>query len=418
MIVTKEILKIELDRECCNYEKGKIEAQNYGFKDTIKRKYFEYLSGNKQWNPPTEKIKINSLKRVLIFRYDAIGDYIVTRSAIRWLKAANPNIKIDIITSNRNHQLAVNDPYINEAYEIPYSSGFSFSMFKIKKVRKDNYYDLVLALIFSKNTKSALMAKLAAPDAEKMTILHHKRASIHGLMFNRLAEASVPGLSWAEKMLKCVTDIIEPNGIIPEKETHPYIVITQKNLETVSKLNSEFGIGYKLNTDNILFSEGCSNSELEGKKYIVINIAGTVKYRILSNEKVISIAKAYRKLFPDFHIFISGGPAFRTNVNEIINVLNDAHSTALDIKLSDFIAVCAGAYFVVTPDTGVVHFAAAAKVPLLIFFVELHVMYNWFPHNTKYIALVSPNKESINYVPDEEITEGTKMLINLIEEKE
>ena len=56
---------------------------------------------------------IAKAKKILFFRYDRIGDMIVTTPVFRELKLANPNVHITVLASNANKDVLTNNPYID-----------------------------------------------------------------------------------------------------------------------------------------------------------------------------------------------------------------------------------------------------------------------------------------------------------------
>lgn len=416
MIYTKEMFQEYIDEELAKYHEAQTQVIIPKKKDKFKKLLYSWIGGNKEWNAPSGKIDGRKIKRVLIFRYDAIGDYITTSSVIRWIKAAIPDVQIDIISSPRNKILAEADPLVNKSYPITYAPGFSFSMFKILKYRRIKYYDLLFAFVFWKTTKSAILSRLVAPDAEKVTFRHRHRTHIYGLVFNRMTEAAVPGYTWAQKMALCAIDNIKPINSMSEKDSNPYIFISDKNYDNLVPIIQKYNLQYKLDTENIFFYGDKKDfyKPISGRKYVVINIAGSQEDRVWANDNVIDYCKRLLSLLPDIQIFVTGGPQFKPQVEEIIEKVCSTNCVAINIGLLDFISFTAGAYFAVTPDTGVVHFAAAAKVPLIALYAERTKILEWHPHKTKNVLMLSPDKSSINYITNDEMVEATKMLISEI----
>ena len=55
-------------------------------------------------------------KRVLILKYDRIGDMVVTTPIFRELKTAYPNISISVLASEENKDVIRYNPYIDKIY--------------------------------------------------------------------------------------------------------------------------------------------------------------------------------------------------------------------------------------------------------------------------------------------------------------
>ena len=78
-------------------------------------KIIKLIFRNKQFSIP---VKSDKIKKILILRYDVIGDMIVTLPAIDLLKQNLPNVEIHIICSERNFPIIKNDNRINKIFTL------------------------------------------------------------------------------------------------------------------------------------------------------------------------------------------------------------------------------------------------------------------------------------------------------------
>jgi ADP-heptose:LPS heptosyltransferase len=72
---------------------------------------------------------------------------------------------------------------------------------------------------------------------------------------------------------------------------------------------------------------------------------------------------------------------------------------------SELTALIAGAALVITPDTAALHIAAVAKRKVVGLFAELIKVAEWFPYNTEYRAILSPDPNTIDAIGVDLITE-------------
>ena len=63
-----------------------------------------------------EPIDILSVKKLLILRYDRIGDMIITTPIFRNLKQMNPKLKIGVFANKINAEIIRNNPYVDVIY--------------------------------------------------------------------------------------------------------------------------------------------------------------------------------------------------------------------------------------------------------------------------------------------------------------
>lgn len=406
MIFTKQMLKEYIAEAKLGIINEESTTKKKSPGDFIKYLIFAVLGRKYKWIEPTDKIHYHKIKRVAVLRYDAIGDYIVSSSAIRWLKSAVPGVIIDVYCSDRNLVVANHDCFVDNSYPVTFKSSFLNKYNEVKKNSKDKDYDLVLALDFSKSTMTAYFASTISKHAEKVKVYHHRRAEIYGLVFNRQTNVSIPGLSWAEKMLLCVTENIEPKTKVPAEDSHPYISINQNSMKNALDFVARNSLKYSIKSKDIILNSVVKDIET-GFDYCVINISAYSPNRIWGVQNCSEYVQKLTIEYPELKIFVSGGPAFKQEVKEIILAVSSEMVYTIDLDLQSFMAFVAGAAFVVTPDTAIVHIAAVAKVPQVILFAEKHKILEWFPHNSKFVSILSDDKFTINKIPTSEILEAT-----------
>lgn len=356
-----------------------------------------------------------NVKRILIMRYDVIGDYIVSSSLIRYLKEVLPNAKIDIIVSEKNAILAKNDPNINEVHQIKYDKSYNFNYFKLRYLRKNNY-DIVFALIDSKVTKSAFATFFAAPKAVKVSSYNVHNNEIYSSFFNIVTDDKEQIKSWTKKMFNYGAMIFpkHPNINYFEQIARPYILLNQKAIDNINTICEENNISYKPPKDNILTKDGdlAQLKEHTGREYILLNIAGSKVSRLLTKERVKSIINHIAEKHPNYLIFLTGGPAYKELASQIEQEVNKENVKVLNTDLLSFMGLVLGAKLVISPDTSVTHIASIGQVNQVVMYVSEGALNDWFPYNSPFIALLSPNKEDVNAIPINEILDSVDIFLN------
>jgi ADP-heptose:LPS heptosyltransferase len=56
---------------------------------------------------------IKNAKNILFFRYDRIGDMVITTSVFRELKLVFPDIQITVLASKINQEVLINNPFVD-----------------------------------------------------------------------------------------------------------------------------------------------------------------------------------------------------------------------------------------------------------------------------------------------------------------
>lgn len=396
------------------FDPAKIQKKTLS--EHIRHNFFRLLGGRSVWERPSALIDGRSLKRILLFRYDAIGDFIVSTPVIRWLATALPGVEIDILTSYRNDNLISNDPFVSQTF--PIHPGHNMHRSWIEGVRraKPRDYDLVLGLVFTRMTKCALLARAIAPEADKITIRHNQRQNTYGLVFDR----QVPHYDWLEHwaitMLRVVTDNIAPVVQPPANVTHPYIALEEQSWHSAIQLLQQHGLGYTLPTNgNVLQGkhwQGKPPQSYDGHPYAVINISAFTKNRQWNSEACIAVCKNLLASYGSLRLFVTGAPDAKQDIEEIVAAVGNERCLALTVGLMEALAIVAGSSFLISPDTATLHMAAAADKPIVGLYAEYIKIAEWYPFTqAPFVLLLSTNPHSINAIETDKIIEATHQLI-------
>lgn len=393
----------------------KTDFRIIGMKGKIKFAFFKLLGKISKPNNYNGVVDLLKVKRILLLRYDVIGDYIVTTSLINFIKSINPNILIDIVITEKNEILAKNDPNINKYYQVKYSKHYNFNYIKLKHLRK-NDYDLIFALISSKITKSALITFFSAPHAIKIASYDSRNKEIYSQFFEILTKDFKGGQTWTQKMLNLGKLNIVNKQADPANES-PYIILNKEAIEKINAWTQEYNLSYNPKLDNIRVKNSTLDklSARQGREYVVINMAGSNEKRVLSKNNIIEIIKPLAIQFPDLLFFLSGGPAFKELNKDIIYELGIENIKLLDLDLLSFMGALIGAKLLISPDTSAVHIAATAGVPEVVMFSSEGLLYEWYPYNTKFIPLLADKDENVNSIPSEEVISSANILLNNID---
>lgn len=382
----------------------------------IRHNFFRLLGRATTWEKPDTLLDGKRIKRVLLFRYDAIGDFIVSTPIIRWLATALPNVEIDIITSYRNDYLVSNDPFVHRTFPIYPGHNMHRSWIGgIRKTRPYNY-DLILGLVFTRMTKCAFLASAIAPNAEKITILHEGRKDTYGLVFNRQVKHYDWREHWAPTMLRVATDSITPVTQPPNNVGKPYLALEEKAWRSALQLLEQHGLAYNLPTNgNILLGKrwtGAPPYARTGYPYCVVNISAYTKNRQWNSESCIALCNSLLASYNALRIFVTGAPDAKADIDSIVATVGNSRCFPLSVSLMEALSIVVGSTFVVTPDTATLHMAAASDKPILGLFAEYIKITEWYPYtDTPFVLLLSTNPHSINDIETETVVEAAHQLV-------
>lgn len=345
---------------------------------------FRIIFRNKDVDIPLNK---GEIKNILILRYDAIGDMIVTLAVIRMLKQILPDSNIDVLASHRNISIIKSEPTIRNKFVQPV--GFFKSLVHASGLR-ENDYDLVLSLVLNDTTKAGLISNLAGKHKTvKATVEHDKRRDIYSALFNM----QIPlhefrnKITMLELQCKFVARIF---GL----ESYDELIV---NKMSISEEDMSFA---ETKTAGIT-------------PFIVYNISSGNDYRTFSTEKNIEILSQILAGLSDYNVVIISAPNEQEKAVAIKDGLNSARIIVFDaMSLTQVSAIINQSSYVFTPDTSIVHIASALQIPVFLIYSLLssHVT-EWLPYKSRFAFVRTKEKGPIENIGTDEIVNGFLELV-------
>lgn len=107
----------------------------------------------------------DSFERILIIRWDRIGDMVLSTPALEALRRRFPDAGIDVLASSMNAPVLIKHPSVDNVivWKGPPGSLWSYRSPGAVRLLRRNGYDLVLDMIMDWPVSSALLAALVAP---------------------------------------------------------------------------------------------------------------------------------------------------------------------------------------------------------------------------------------------------------------
>lgn len=389
--------------------------QHKWIKNTIRRGVFRTLGNNHDRAAHNERVDGRNIRRIAIFRYDALGDYVITTGLIRWLRSALPQARIDVIASHRNTMLASADPFVDRSYILhDRHTLLHRSFFDLLRTIGPRDYDMVFALPTNRMTRCALLARILAPKAEKISLLHRPRKGIYGEVFHRQLDRPSALEHWSETFLRMATETIVPAAVPFARECRPYLVLDEAGWRGAEAFMRAQGLRFEGLGPDVIPGRGWRGSDpvpFQGDPYCVVNISAHCSERQWSPEQCAAACRELIRLRPGLRLYITGAPADTADVRSVVQKVGYRHCRELSMRLAQFIAFVAGASLVISPDTATVHIAAAAGRPVVGLYAEEIKAAEWYPYTERFILLVSPSEESIDFIEPEAVADAACRLL-------
>jgi ADP-heptose:LPS heptosyltransferase len=319
-------------------------------------------------------IDIQTIKSLLILRYDRIGDMIVTTPIFRNLKKANPALKIGVFASETNAEIIRCNPYVDIIYVL--HSNLLKLFVEILKARKYKY-EIVLNMIFNRTTTGGILANIISPSGIKIGQGDDK----YKFYFNRI----IPLQRDSQRMVDTLSLLIK-------ESVNLQVPVTELGYDIFIDDTSRSNVNSFLKT-NRLNPRQVKDSHYQA--FIVFNLSASDRWTRFSVEQVMTIAAMLGEM-NDFVTVITYAPNDLEMKFAAEKAKNNSHCMIFpekgDATLLELAALVEGAYCVITPDTSLVHFASAMGTPVIGFYSSAKEKNEWMPFQVRHNVCFSENK--------------------------
>lgn len=308
--------------------------------------------------PLPATIDFNSCK-FLFVRQDRIGDVLISTPLIYALKNRYPKATVDFLLSENNHFVLENEPLVRKRWI--YKKSLRGALDVLFSIRSE-HYDFVIDLMDNPSTTSTVICALARG---KWNV----------------------GLS---KENEYAYDI--PVPLLSRKETH--IIDRLGMLLTVFGIdpkNETFQVRYLTSGESKQFARNFFDAaKWESKQVIGLNISPTDGVRFWGVQNFQNLIKKLLNHYPHLPIVLLYAPSDKPQALEIGKPFDDVVLSPETHSFDQFAAIVEKVSLLVTPDTSVVHLAAAFQIPSVVLYVqsnkELRI---WEPYGSDAETLVA-----------------------------
>ena len=351
---------------------------------TIKSKLLYFFAKKKSID-----FEIKNAKKVVFFRYDRIGDMVLTTPVFRELKIAIPEIKIIVLASKVNHGVLLNNPYIDEIIT-NYKNHLFSDFLSLLKLRLQKI-DVCIEFDHSVIPHAILRLKIIKPKK----VISIKKTGRYGVDGEQLSlydiYADKPNFAHSRDIW---LGVLVPFGIVPK--SNKYDLFVSKELEDQAKkflenFNSKFLIG--ININGAVKGKRINFSELLKICHGLYNHHHNIQIIILSEPKNYQkYAKKIKQMNLDY-VDISYKTDSILQVASIINKLD----------------------LIISPDTSIVHLASAFNKPIVTIHENNQDSYQLFAPTSKLSRTVfSVSKDSLMGFSLDQVLTNCFELIHLI----
>ena len=335
------------------------------------------------------KFDVKNAKNVLFFRYDRIGDMVITTPVFRELKLAYPHVKITVLASKVNKAVLINNPYVDHIIT-NHKNNFFSDFPSLLKLRQQKF-DVCIEFDHSVVPHAIIRLKIINPKK----VISIKKDGRYGVNGNELSMYDI----YIEKSKKRHfrdnwLGVLKPFDIKPKSNGYD-LYITD---------------ALKKQTDNFI-------KQYPSKLLVGINLEGAVKGKKIRFSELYKICQGLYKNNNKIQILILTTPnKFQRVSQKVIDMGFDY--VAISYKTETIMALASlinQLDLIITPDTSISHIASAFNKPVVTIHEKNQESYCLFaPTSSLNKTVFSTEVDSLAGYDIQKLIKFSNQLINKI----
>lgn len=345
-------------------------------------------------NPLSESpIDLRQVTRVLVLRYDRIGDMIVTTPILSTLKQQYPHLRIDVLASKANAEIVQGSPFVDNL--LIFETNWVRLLSQIVFLRKQKY-DVVLNFIFNRTTGPGILANLVAPKGHKVG----QGRVRYAFYFNQMVKIR----RFEQHMLESYVSMIEQAfGIAIQREELTFqITVGGDTTPIVNEWLQKRTLHRR------------SEPKAQGLPYLVLNPSAKDTDRSLNASQGAALFKSLSTRLDVRAVLLDspGNEALSEAIRRKADVQQPlVYRTVSPKPLGELASLIEGAILVISPDTSIVHFASAMQTPVLAIYAPVNASQEWTPHKVLYDVVMAKGEQRISEIDPQVLIEGADRFI-------
>ena len=334
----------------------------------------------------TTTFDIKNARNILFFRYDRIGDMVITTPVFRELKREYPEINISVLASKVNQTVLHNNPYVDKVY-INYKNNLFKDLPTLLKLR-NNKYDVCVEFDHSVIPHSIARLRIIKPK-KVISVVKEGRYGVKGSeleLYDYFTEKSKDA-----HFQDIWLNTLSPFGVTPKSKKYDLFCTDQQKRKAIDFL-----------------------LQFQKKIIIGINLEGAVKGKKITPDKLEEICHGIYHFNEDVQIILLSSPKIYKNIVRLSQKMNlpyvvPSYKTA---SVLDVAALIQNLQLIITPDTSIVHIASAFNVPIVSIHEKNNDSYRLFAPKSQFSKTVFA--QSVKGIDGYSINELTRYSDELI----
>lgn len=333
-------------------------------------------------NPPVVlPLNVKSVQRLLILRYDRLGDMIMTSWICRTLHELHPDVRVGIVASPANASIARLLPGVDEIYVV--GGSIWRTLREIGRARSDAY-DLVLNFIFNRTTSAGILANLMGPRAVKVGQGDEK----YRFYFNALLTLRKGTAHMAEILEQLCADVFGKSWRVRDMRLE-LREVSENARPVTSFLGADSG--------------SC----------VVVNLSAGRPFRYPSSEQVDAVIRSANAAGRPVVLTSAPGDGALMDATILRNPGSSVRRFPVQgtVQFELIIELVRRASVLVTPDTSLVHVAAAVGCPVVALYTSRLENHEWLPWRVRNEVVISIGNQPVASIAPAEIVAALERIM-------
>lgn len=318
------------------------------------------------------------LRRVLIVRYDRIGDVVVTTPMLEYLKEAAPHAEIDVLASPANRVLLDRDPRVAHVYVWERSWVRRLGLLRRLRGRR---YDVVFSVIYGRGLREGLVASLVArPHARRVSV---ERSVQYEGLFTHVVRTPAEYRHMAEKLLFVARAALGAPTLSPaeQRRRHPMRVEPDPAAEE--------------RVDAFLRARAL-------RDFVAVNLAASERWRDWPPAVCAAVLRELLARHEGLAFLLTPPPGRTAEAEEVVRACASPRVRLAPPtpSIHDLVAIVRRARAAITPDTANVHVASACGCPVLVLRSTITTRPElWAPLDVPFRAITADAGQPLSSIP-------------------
>jgi ADP-heptose:LPS heptosyltransferase len=322
----------------------------------------------------------NGIRKILILRYDRIGDMILTTPVFELIRQHLPNTELHVLASPANAALIAHDSRITRVWHWQWQSSSKirmiYSLWTLGQQMRHEQFDYAFCLVFNKTWDAFLVHQLCGKNTRRITIAHEHRIRF----YEPLYDVQVPRITGNLALLLAHVVSYPFGWTWNTSDIVPFIALAYHH-----RLRAKAFVQQAANGRQILF----------------INLSAGSTNRSWTAEAATESVHLLQQRYPEYCIIVGTAPHDQRILEHLCAMCATVVPAPVSADILDVCALVEQCAVIITPDTSLVHCASAFGKPLVALYAQDSYQELFIPHNIP--CEIVRSGSTVSNIPTDEI---------------